>query len=98
MPSTPDHSLFLGVKEEKLAIQKITTDICKVKELNSPAGKYMLNNMSKFDIGQFVYHRYADLEDFFNSHLLLQKSEQLGPMLNKLTMSDILNSDTLGGI
>ena len=96
MPSTPDHSSLPGVKEEKLAIQRITTDICKIKALESPTAEHVLNDMSGFDIVHFACHGCADPEDPSNSHLLLQKSEPSGPVIDKLTVSDISNRNTLG--
>ena len=96
MPSTPEHSSLPGVEEEKLAIQRITTDICKIKALKSPTAEHVLNDMSEFDIVHFACHGCADPKDPSNSHLMLQKSGPSGPVIDKLTVSDISNKNTLG--
>ena len=96
MPSTPEHKSLPGVEKEKLAIQEITTDICKVKALESPMAENVLNDMSGFDIVHFACHGWADPEDPSNSHLLLQKSGPSGPVVDKLTVSDISKNHTLG--
>ncbi len=96
MPSTPEHQSLPGVEKEKLAIQKITTDICKIKALESPMAEHVLNSMSGFDIVHFACHGCADPEDPSNSHLLLQKSGSSGAVVDKLTVSDISNKNTLG--
>ncbi len=96
MPSTPEHECLSGVEKEKLAIQRITTDICKIKALESPTAEHVLNSMSGFDIVHFACHGCADPEDPSNSHLLLQKSGPSGPVVDKLTVSVISNKHTLG--
>ena len=96
MPSTLKHTSLPGVEKEKQVIQKITTDICKIKELKSPTAEDVLNNMSGFDIVHFACHGCADPKDPSNSHLLLQKSGPSGPVIDKLTVSDISNKNTLG--
>ena len=96
MPSTPEHKSLPGVKREEPATQRITTGICKVTALESPMAEHVLNNMSGFDIVHFACHGCADPEDPSNSHLLLQKSGPSGSVVDKLTVSDISNKNTLG--
>ena len=96
MPSTPEHKSLPGVEEENLVIQRITKNICKIKALKSPTAEDVLNNMSGFDIVHFACHGCADPEDPSNSHLLLQKSEASEPVIDKLTVTDISNRNTLG--
>ena len=96
MPSTPEHKSLPGVEEENLVIQRITKNICKIKALKTPTAEDVLNDMSGFDIVHFACHGSADPDDPSNSHLLLQKSEPSGPAIDKLTVTDISNRNTLG--
>ena len=96
MPSTPKHNSLPGVEQENLVIRRITTNICKIKVLNHPTAEDVLNNMNGFDIVHFACHGCADPDDPSNSHLLLQKGGPSGPVIDKLTASDISDRNTLG--
>ena len=96
MPTTPEQTPLPGVNREKLAIQQMTRDICRIKALETPTAKHVLENMSGFDIVHFACHGSVDLNDPSNSHLLLQKSGPSGPVVDKLTVSDISKKNTLG--
>ena len=89
MPTTPEHRSLPGVDHEKLAIQQMTKDSCRIKTLGSPTAARALNDMSNFDIVHFACHGLADPKDPSNSHLLLQKSRPSGPVVDELTVSDI---------
>ena len=52
--------------------------------------------MSKFDIVHFACHGSMDPEEPSNSHLLLQKSEPSGLIVDKLTVSEISKRYILG--
>ena len=102
MPTTPEHKSLPGVEREKLAIQRITKDVCRIKTFESPpTASQVLNEMSGFDIVHFACHGLADPEDPSNSHLALQKSGPSGlPVVDELTVSDISkrnNTNTLVG-
>ncbi len=94
MPTTPDHKSLSGVDLEKVAIQQMTRDSCKIKVLESPTAAHVLEDISAFV--HFACHGWADPEDPSNSHLLLQKSGPSGPAVDELTVSDISKRDTLG--
>ena len=96
MPTTPKHKPLPGVDHEKLAIQQITKDICRIKTFKSPTAAQVLNDLSGFDIVHFACHASADPEDPSNSHLLLQTSGPSGPVVDELTVSDISRKNTLG--
>ena len=96
MPTTPGHKSLPGVDLEKVAIQQMTRDFCKIKVLESPTAAHVLEDISAFDVVHFACHGCADLEDPSNSHLLLQKSGLSGPAVDELTVSDISKRDTLG--
>lgn len=96
MPTTPENRPLPGVNQEKLAIQQMTRNICRIKALETPTSKHVLETMSQFDIIHFACHGLADPKDPSNSHLLLQKSGPLIPVLDKLTVSDISKENTLG--
>lgn len=95
MPSTPKHQSLLGVEKKKLAIQRITTNICKLTALASLTVEHVLNNMSRLDIMRFACYRSADYEDSFSSHLLFSKSGPSRMMGDKLAVSDISNKNIL---
>ena len=57
---------------------------------------HVLNIMSGSDIVHFACHGCTDPENPSNSHLLLQKRGPSGPVIDKLTVSDISNKNTLG--
>lgn len=89
MPTTPKHKPLPGVDHEKLAIRQITKDICRIKTLESPTAAKVLNDMSGFDIVHFACHALTDPEDPSNSHLMFQTSGPSGPVVDKLTVSEI---------
>lgn len=74
----------------------MTKDICRVKPLKSPTAAQILNNISGFDIVHFICHELADPKNPSNSHLLLQKSGLLGPLVDKLTVSNIFKKNIQG--
>lgn len=92
MPTTPGHGSLPGVDLEKLAIQKMTKDFCRIKALESPTVEDVLENITKFDIAHFACHGSVDPEDPSNSHLLLQKSGAV----DKLTVSQISKRNISG--
>ena len=97
MPTTPEHKPLPGVDHEKRAIQQMTRNFCRIKAIETPTAKHVLEDMSELDIVHFACHGSADPEDPSNSDLLLQKSGPSGPVLDELTMSDISEKkNTLG--
>ena len=96
MPTTPKHRSLPGVDREKLAIQQMTRDFCRIKALESPTAKRVLEDMGGYDIVHFACHGSADPKDPSNSHLLLQTSGPSGPVVDELTVSDISKKNTLG--
>ena len=97
MPATPGHRSLPGVDQEKLAIQQMTRDFCKIKALESPTVELVLEDITGFDIAHFACHGSVDPEDPSNSHLLLQKSGPSGPVVDELTVAEISKKNTLGG-
>lgn len=89
MAATPNHRPLPGVGHEKLAIQQVTKDICRIKILESPTAAQVLDDMSGFDIVHFACHGSADPKAASNSHLLLQTSGPSGPIVDELTVTDI---------
>ena len=87
MPATPRHPSLPGVNSEKLEIQQITRDFCRIKALESPTVEHVLENIAEFDITHFACHRSVDPQDPSNSHLLLQKRGPSGPVVDELTVS-----------
>ena len=98
MPITPKYKLLSGAVHEKLAIQQMARNFSRINALETPTAKRVLKDMSGFDIVHFACHGSADLKEPSNCHLLLQKSGPAGPMVDKLTVSEILKSNTLGNI
>ena len=96
MPTTPEHKPLPGADHEKLAIQQMTRNFCRIKAIETPTAKHVLEDMSEFDIVHFACHGSADPENPSKSHLLLQKSGPSGPVVDELTMSDISKKNTLG--
>ena len=68
-----------GVDSEKLVIQRMTRDFCRIKALESSTVEHVLENITGFDIAHFACHGSVDPEDPSNSHLLLQKIGPSGP-------------------
>lgn len=96
MPATPGHASLPGVDNEKLAIQNITKDFCRIKALESPTVEHALESIIGFDITHFACHGSVDPEDPSNSHLLLQKKGPSGPVVDELTVSQISKKNILG--
>ncbi|MCJ1349240.1 hypothetical protein MMC31_007476 [Peltigera leucophlebia] len=92
MPTNPGHGSLSGVDLEKLAIQQMTKDFCRIKVLESPTVEDVLENLIRFDIAHFACHRSVDSEDPSNIHLLLQKSG----VVDKLTVSQISKRNISG--
>ena len=72
------------------------TYFCKIKALESPTVEHVLENITGFDIAHFACHGSVDPEDPSNSHLLLQKSGPSGPVVDKLTVSQISKRNSIG--
>ena len=98
MPKTPGHAsrISSGVDSEKLVIQRMTRDFCRIGALESPTVDHVLENITGFDIAHFACHGSVDPEDPSNSHLLLQKSGPSGPEVDKLTVSQISKRNISG--
>jgi CHAT domain-containing protein len=96
MPKTPGQKTLDGVDHEKVAIQESAKDFYTVKTLEYPTAEHVLNDMKGFDIVHFACHGSSDSANPSNSHLLLPKNDVSGPIVDKLTVSDISNADTLG--
>ncbi len=96
MPATPGHPSLPGVNSEKLEIQQITRDFCRIKALESPTVEHVLENIAEFDIIHFACHGSVDPEDPSNSHLLLQKRGPSGLVVDELTVSQISKRNTSG--
>lgn len=96
MPTTPRNASLPGVDREKLGIQQMNNEFYKIKALENPTAKDVLENMSRFDIIHFACHGIVDPKDPSNSHLLLQKIKLLKPVVDKLTVSEIRKKPLLG--
>ena len=96
MPTTPRHISLPGVDHEKLAIQQMSKDFCRIKVLKSPTVEQVLEDITGFDIAHFACHGSVDPEDPSNSHLLLQKSGPSGLEVDELTVSQISKRNTVG--
>ena len=89
MPTTPGHRSLPGVDHEKLVIQQMTKNFCRVKVLESPTVDHVLEYITGFDIAHFACHGSVDPQDPSNSHLVLQKDGPLGPVVDELTVAQI---------
>ncbi|OCK74497.1 hypothetical protein K432DRAFT_310594, partial [Lepidopterella palustris CBS 459.81] len=94
MPTTPGQIDLSSVEKEKDAIKFICKDICPFKELRLPIVEKVVERIPYATIIHFTYYKVLNWVNFFKSHLLLQKTIELEPMVNKLTVLRILAVQT----
>ena len=97
MPDTPGHGALPGVRHEAQTILSTVDQDMNVKELNSPSTDDVLAQLQSYELVHFACHGYSDPGDPAHSHLLLQKDSDSGPVVDKLTVSKLLDSQSMPG-
>lgn len=96
MPTTPGQRPLLGVDREGHAIQESCASAYSSEILQCPTAKQVLEKITGSDIIHFACHGSSDPTNPSDTHFLLQQSDVSGPVVDRLTASDISNVDTLG--
>ena len=96
MPTTRGQKPLTGVTEEKQAIARSKLGLKSFSALECPAAREVLHKIPKFDIIHFACHGSSDRADPSKSHLILQKTDTTGPVVDKLAIADIADAQTLG--
>ncbi|KAJ6041302.1 uncharacterized protein N7446_010808 [Penicillium canescens] len=95
MPDTPSHGALHGVRREAQAILNTVDQDMHVKELTTPSTDDVLAQLQSHELVHFACHGYSDPGDPAHSHLLLQKHSDSGPVVDKLTVSKLLDCQTM---
>ncbi|KAL4922918.1 CHAT domain-containing protein [Aspergillus aurantiobrunneus] len=98
MPTTPGQACLDGVRDEWHAIKDTCHGLFQLKLLTHPSAERVLEQFGNFDIVHFACHGISDPYDPSQSHLLLRKESQSGPILDKLSVSDIFNTVSKGKV
>ena len=96
MPTTPGQKPLKGVEEECAAIQKACNGIYTCSVLRQPTAEAVLESIGQSSIVHFACHGLSHKTDPSNSHLLLQKDGESGPVVDELTVSKIFGVDKSG--
>jgi hypothetical protein len=96
MSTTPGQRRLRGVEEERAAIQKACNGIYTCSVLRQPTAEAVLESIGQSGIVHFACHGLSHKTDPSNSHLLLQKDDESGPVVDKLTVSKIFGVDKSG--
>jgi tetratricopeptide (TPR) repeat protein len=97
MPDTPGYGALPGVRHEAQTILSTVKQDMNVKELNSPSTDDVLAQLQNYELVHFACHGYSDPGDPDHSHLLLQKDSDSGPVVDKLTVKKLLDSQSMSG-
>ncbi|RAH69920.1 uncharacterized protein BO66DRAFT_438624 [Aspergillus aculeatinus CBS 121060] len=95
MPDTPGHGALHGVRRESQAIKDTIAQAMDITELAGPSTGNVLSALQNSELVHFACHGYSDPGDPANSHLLLQKSSDSGMVVDKLTVSKLLDTHTM---
>lgn len=96
MPTTPGQKPLSGVDRERRAIEKACRGVCSCAELRLPTADEVLEKIPTSDITHFACHGSSDRANPSGSHLVLQRSGQAGPVVDRLTVSRISTVATQG--
>lgn len=91
MPTTPGQSDLDGVTHEYKKIYETIGKTWTVARLNCPSVSRVLEVIPNTHILHFACHGASDNSNPLDSHLLLQKTDQSGVAVDKLTVSTLLN-------
>lgn len=93
MPTTPGLRQLTGVLREKDAIKRV---IQNATVFNCPTAEDVLEELSGSNIVHFACHGESHANDPSSSHLFLQKQSDSGPIIDRLTVSALLEAITKG--
>jgi CHAT domain-containing protein len=97
MPSTPGQPDLLGARRESQEIIKTAAESLTVEELEQPSTEEVLGKLRDHSgIVHFACHGYSDPSDPSQSHLLLQKRSEGGLVVDKLSVTDLLDTRAQG--
>jgi tetratricopeptide (TPR) repeat protein len=96
MPTTPGQKALPGVIREKRAVEECCRGVYTFKALEEETAGRILREIPVSDILHCACHGSCDPHKPLESHLLFQKTGPSGPVLDRLTVSSILNMTTLG--
>ncbi|KAJ5681136.1 hypothetical protein N7536_012275 [Penicillium majusculum] len=87
----------LDLRREAEAILSKVDETLHVKELTNPSADDVLAELQNYELVHFACHGYSDPGDPAESHLLLQKHSDSGPVVDKLTVSKLLDCQAMSG-
>ncbi|OJJ96663.1 hypothetical protein ASPACDRAFT_46834 [Aspergillus aculeatus ATCC 16872] len=94
MPDTPGHGTLHGVRREAEAIIDTVRHAMHVNHLAGPSADEILAQISTCELVHFACHGHSDPEDPADSHMLLKKRSSSGFVVDKLTVSQLLDQAT----
>lgn len=93
METTPGQPDLLGARQESRAIIKTAAQSLVVEELEQPSSEEVLGKLrDHVDIVHFACHGYSDPSDPSQSHLLLQKHSEDELVVDKLSVTNLLDT------
>jgi CHAT domain-containing protein len=92
MPTTPGEIELPGVVRETFEIKNAITSIFSSNTLIHPNAETVLNRLSRCDAIHFACHGTSNHIDPFDSSLILLKNTPTGPMIDKLTVRQIVDA------
>ncbi|RAH48749.1 CHAT domain-containing protein [Aspergillus brunneoviolaceus CBS 621.78] len=95
MPETPGHGALHGVRHEAQGIIDAVGRAMDVKQLISPFTDEVLSQLQESELVHFACHGYSDPGDPADSHLLLQRQSESGLVVDKLTVSKLLDTHAM---
>ncbi|RAH48713.1 CHAT domain-containing protein [Aspergillus brunneoviolaceus CBS 621.78] len=94
MADTPGHGTLHGVRREAKAIIDTVKHAMHVKHMAEPSADEILAQISACQLVHFACHGHSDPEDPAESHMLLKKRSGSGFVVDKLTVSQLLDQAT----
>ncbi|OJJ96326.1 hypothetical protein ASPACDRAFT_1883063 [Aspergillus aculeatus ATCC 16872] len=95
MPETPGHGALHGVRHEAQGIIDAVGGAMDIKQLIGPSTDEVLSQLQESELVHFACHGYSDPGDPANSHLLLQRGSESGLVVDKLTVSKLLDTHAM---
>lgn len=97
MPTTPGQPDLLGARRESQAIIKTAAESFTVEELEQPNAEEVLGKLRDHSgIVHFACHGYSDPSDPSRSHLLLQEHSEEGLVVDRLSVTNLLDTRAQG--